>query len=183
MMAPTNSKSHNLSADKLLASVRPVYVRYLGQLSKLIASLPDQGASLEARLTADSFCAGEHFSIAQGFALRSFYPVLGESFPELEAVGFSPADLINRSHEIIKLLEGLPLSAEHHYQSQIEHSAGLAELVQSPNDYVMEFGLPNFFFHWSLGYATLRGQGLNLGKADFDGLHFYPDGFSFVETE
>jgi uncharacterized protein len=30
-----------------------------------------------------------------------------------------------------------------------------------------------------MAYASLRMAGLSIGKADFDGLHSYPDEFSF----
>ncbi len=41
------------------------------------------------------------------------------------------------------------------------------------------YGLPNFFFHLTMGYAALRAAGVRLGKADFDGFHSYPDDFRF----
>jgi hypothetical protein len=41
------------------------------------------------------------------------------------------------------------------------------------------FGMPNFLFHTSLAFAILRAQGVEIGKADFDGLHDYPPGFRF----
>ena len=40
-------------------------------------------------------------------------------------------------------------------------------------------GMPNFFFHLTMGYAALRAAGVPLGKADFDGFHVYPEGFEF----
>ena len=30
-------------------------------------------------------------------------------------------------------------------------------------------------------YAVLRADGVAIGKADFDGLHAYPEGFSFTD--
>lgn len=37
----------------------------------------------------------------------------------------------------------------------------------------------NFFFHYSMVYAIARQAGVPVGKADFDGYHLYPHGFSF----
>jgi hypothetical protein len=34
--------------------------------------------------------------------------------------------------------------------------------------------LPNLYFHLVAAYIALRGAGVPLGKADFDGLHAYP---------
>ena len=36
-------------------------------------------------------------------------------------------------------------------------------------DYVLQFGLPNFYFHVVTGYAILRHEGVPLGKNDFLG--------------
>jgi hypothetical protein len=37
------------------------------------------------------------------------------------------------------------------------------------SDYVLQFGLPNFYFHIVTAYAILRNQGVSLGKNDFLG--------------
>jgi hypothetical protein len=36
-------------------------------------------------------------------------------------------------------------------------------------DYVVQFALPNYYFHLTTAYAILRNQGLQLGKMDFIG--------------
>lgn len=36
-------------------------------------------------------------------------------------------------------------------------------------DYIIEAGLPNFYFHASMAYAILRHNGVDLGKVDFLG--------------
>lgn len=36
-------------------------------------------------------------------------------------------------------------------------------------DYLLSFALPNFYFHASMAYAVLRGQGLSIGKMDWLG--------------
>jgi hypothetical protein len=38
-----------------------------------------------------------------------------------------------------------------------------------PHDYVVQFGLPNFYFHVITAYAILRHKGVQLGKNDFIG--------------
>ncbi len=40
-------------------------------------------------------------------------------------------------------------------------------------DFLFQYALPNFFFHLATAYAILRGHGVPLGKADYDGLHKY----------
>jgi hypothetical protein len=37
------------------------------------------------------------------------------------------------------------------------------------NDYLLAFGLPNFYFHATTAYSILRHNGVDVGKADFLG--------------
>ena len=41
--------------------------------------------------------------------------------------------------------------------------------VLTGNDYVVDFALANFFFHYTTAYAILRHNGVELGKPDFIG--------------
>jgi hypothetical protein len=36
-------------------------------------------------------------------------------------------------------------------------------------DYLLNFALPNFYFHFITAYNILRNQGVEIGKADFIG--------------
>ena len=56
----------------------------------------------------------------------------------------------------------------------IRHRAGHADIDQTAEQFLFLFGLPNFFFHMTMGYAALRQAGVVLGKEDFDGIHSYP---------
>jgi hypothetical protein len=42
-------------------------------------------------------------------------------------------------------------------------------LTFSPEDYILQFSLPNFFFHLSTAYDILRHKGVPLGKMDYLG--------------
>jgi len=60
-----------------------------------------------------------------------------------------------------------------------EDFAGAADSKVSPaflggkwlrgEDYLVTLGVPNFYFHVTTAYAILRGNGVDLGKADFIG--------------
>ena len=52
-------------------------------------------------------------------------------------------------------------------------------LTFTGQDYLLNFVLPNLYFHQAMLYVALKQAGVRLGKADFDGLHDYPEGFSF----
>ncbi len=161
----------------LYSATVPVFRHYLPRILT-IAGRP--GADLTGRLAEGSFTAGEHLVVAQGFALRTVFPVLGRMVPETSTEAPTVGGLQGRHVEVMRHLGSLTTDDFTATEvRQITHRAGEGEVSQGVEDYVLLFGLPNFFFHLSLGYAILRGQGVEVGKADFDGLHSYPPGFRF----
>ena len=122
----------------------PVFRHYLSRIGDIVAVAGPD--ALDARI-ADSFPARQKFATAAGLALR-----LARALPG----AMTPADFAGAETRVIR------------------HGASLADLEQSGSDFLFLFGLPNFFFHLTMGYAALRAAGVPLGKADFDGLHAYP---------
>lgn len=155
-----------------LASV-PVFRHYLTQMSGMVERA---GREAMAARIADSFPASQQFATAAGFALRVACPLAGRDVPDLpQALG--PRLAVARA-----LLGAMkPAEFEGAEQRIIRHRAGLADLEQTGAEFLHLYGLPNFFFHLTMGYAALRQAGVPLGKADFDGFHSYPAGFSFTE--
>jgi len=154
----------------LYAASVPVFRHYVSQ----IAAMSVRGqASLDARI-GDSFPAGQQFATAAGFVLRVCCPLTGRTVPEL------PAPLGLRLMAVQAVLASLtPADFVGAAERQFTHQAGQAQLTQTGADFLHLYGLPNFFFHLTMGYAALRVAGVGLGKADFDGLHAYPPGFRF----
>jgi uncharacterized protein len=149
----------------------PVFRHYLARISDM-AERAGPGA-LTARI-ADAFPASQQFATAAGFALRIACPLAGREVPDLpQALG--PRLAVARA----MLGARAPADFEGAATRIIRHRAGFAELEQTGAEFLYLYGLPNFFFHLTMGYAALRAAGVPLGKADFDGLHSYPDGFSF----
>lgn len=153
-----------------LASV-PVFRHYLSRISDIVAVAgPD---ALDARI-ADSFPARQQFATAAGFALRVTCPLAGREVPDLpQALG--PRLAVARA----MLGAMTPAEFEGAETRVIRHQAGFAVLEQTGLEFLQLYGLPNFFFHMTMGYAALRAAGVPLGKADFDGFHSYPAEFRF----
>ena len=141
---------------------------------------PDVGPKeLAARLAPDMFdCASQLRTVAI-FALRATYPLTGQDYEQrqFEATPYGLRSRIGHAQGQIGLLT--PADFDGAAARIISHRAGFADLAQSAPDYLHHFALPNLWFHLSLAYATLRANGIALGKADFDGLHSYPEGFRF----
>jgi hypothetical protein len=149
----------------------PVFRHYLSRVSDIVAVAgPD---ALDARI-ADSFPARQQFATAAGFALRIACPLAGREVPDLPQ-GLGPRLAVARA-----LLGSMtPADFEGAETRVIRHRAGFADLEQTGAEFLHLYGLPNFFFHLTMGYAALRAAGVPLGKADFDGFHSYPADFRF----
>jgi uncharacterized protein len=149
----------------------PVFRHYLSRVSDIVAVAgPD---ALDARIN-DSFPARQQFATAAGFSLRITCPLAGREVPDLPQ-GLGPRLAVARA-----LLGSMtPADFEGAEARVIRHRAGFADLEQSGAEFLHLYGLPNFFFHLTMGYAALRAAGVPLGKADFDGFHFYPADFHF----
>jgi uncharacterized protein len=149
----------------------PVFRHYLARVAAMAEKAGPE--ALDARI-ADAFPAGEQFATAAGFALRITCPLAGREVPNLpQALGPRLA--------VARAMLGAMTPAEFDGAETriIRHKAGFAEIEQSGADFLFLYGLPNFFFHLTMGYAALRAAGVPLGKADFDGFHSYPEGFHF----
>lgn len=149
----------------------PVFRHYLSRVSDIVAVAgPD---ALDARI-ADSFPARQQFATAAGFALRIACPLAGREVPDLPQ-GLGPRLAVARA-----LLGSMtPADFDGAETRIIRHQAGFAVLEQTGAEFLHLYGLPNFFFHLTMGYAALRAAGVALGKADFDGFHSYPADFRF----
>jgi hypothetical protein len=144
----------------------PVFRHYLGRAQDMAEKA---GPDLMLAQIADSFPVGQHFATAAGFALRATCPLAGRELPDM------PRALAPRLAVVRATLGAMkPAEFEGAEARIISHKAGFAELDQTAEQFLHLFGLPNFFFHLTMGYASLRAAGLVLGKEDFDGLHSYP---------
>jgi uncharacterized protein len=149
----------------------PVFRHYLARVADLAERAGPE--ALDARL-ADAFPAGQQFAVAAGFALRVACPLAGREVPSLpQALG--PRLAVARA----MLGAMVPADFEGAETRIIRHRAGFAELEQTGAEFLHLYGMPNFFFHLTMGYAALRAAGMRLGKADFDGFHSYPEDFHY----
>ena len=151
----------------------PVFRHYLSRIGGMVEAAGRE--ALDARI-ADAFPARQQFATAAGFAMRVACPLAGRAVPDLP-------DALGPRLAVARALLGAMKPAEFDGAEAriIRHRAGFADLEQSGAEFLYLFGLPNFFFHLTMGYGALRAAGVPLGKADFDGFHRYPDGFSFSD--
>lgn len=161
--------------ETTLATFRHYVDRIDAVLDKL-TDHPEAAEILDSKLAADMFSTGQQFAVALNVAARGVYQVAGRALPEFPE-RFDLATLREFAAELRQGLAGI--SVADLSEARVRHVAGFAELEQEALDFMIRFALPNMMFHFGMGYAGLRAAGVPLGKADFDGLHIYPEGFSF----
>ena len=125
---------------------------------------------LNARLYPDMLAFTRQIQIACDFARGTGARLAGQETPVHEDKEQSFAELVERVDRTIDYLRTLG-------QAQIDGSEG-REIVRpirgepkkfSGLNYLLQFALPNFFFHATTAYAILRHNGVELGKADYIG--------------
>lgn len=166
-----------MSISMYQASV-PVFVRMLANLKTILgkasayveAKKIEESVLLNARLSPDMFPLTRQVHIATDFARGTGARLAGSETPVYEDNEKTFAELISRVDRTIGYLRTLK-------PEQIDGSEG-REIVRpvrgepkkfSGINYLLQFALPNFYFHTTTAYDILRHNGVELGKADFIG--------------
>jgi len=156
----------------------PVFVKMLGNMKAILekaaahaqARKIDESAFLTARIFPDMLPFTSQVHIATDFARGTCARLSGAEPPSIENDEKSIADLISRVERSIAYVKSLK-------PEQIDGSEG-REIVRkvrgndvkfTGQDYLLNFALPNFYFHMSMLYALLRKGGVEIGKMDFIG--------------
>ncbi|MBI2382424.1 MAG: DUF1993 domain-containing protein [Gammaproteobacteria bacterium] len=155
----------------------PVFIRMLSNLKSMLAKAKtyaqdkkvDESVLLQARLFPDMFPLVRQVQIAGDFAKGAGARLAGVEVPKYEDNETSFDELIARLARTIDFLSGL----------KAEQFEGCAERVITlpfrPDQpmkgevYLIDFAIPNFYFHVTTAYALLRHNGLAIGKQDFVG--------------
>jgi uncharacterized protein len=158
----------------------PVLRQMLGSLKDILAKTEahatarklDPDALLQARLFPDMFPLARQVLIACDFAKGVAARLAGAevpSYPDADRPGF--ADLNGRIDTVLAFIEGLPVEAFADAATRtITIQPGTARERQFPGEqYLLHYGLPQFFFHVTTAYALARHNGVELGKRDYMG--------------
>jgi hypothetical protein len=156
----------------------PVFLRSLTNLSAVLGKAAESAkvrkieeeVFIRARLAADMLPLAEQIQFviihAKGVGAR----LAGLEIPEFGSAEASFADLQHRIAKTVSFLQGLSAS-------QIDGSESRAVVLNlqgkkitfTGQDYLLNFALPNFYFHHAIAYAILRHNGVEIGKADYLG--------------
>jgi len=160
----------------------PVFLRYLDRLDGLVEAAESHakerriGVSdlLRASIAPDMLPFETQVLIAANFALRACFPLAGKPIPPYGEFPNTAQGLHLRIAHVAGLLKTLRAAEfEGRDSAVLESKAGNALVLLKAPEFLLQYALPNFFFHITAAYAILRGQGVAVGKENFDGFHSY----------
>lgn len=156
----------------------PVFVKALNNLSAIMtkaeaeiaARKMDPAVFVNLRLAPDMFPFSRQIQIASDVAKGCIARLAGieiPSYPDNEATF---AELHERINKTIKFIQSVkPEQIDGTDDKQVIVKAGPRELKFKGEFYLLNFALPNVFFHVTTAYAILRHNGIQIGKSDYLG--------------
>ena len=156
----------------------PAFLRTLSSLSAILdkaaahaaARKIDPSVLLNTRLYPDMFPLVRQVQLASDFAKGAGARLAGmepPKYPDTEA-GFD--ELKTRLGKTVDFLKGLkPAQIDGSEDRQITLTIGGEPHTFKGQPYLVNFALPNFYFHVTAAYAILRHCGVEIGKRDFVG--------------
>jgi hypothetical protein len=157
----------------------PVFVRALGNLRHVLQQGEAHATAkniapevlLQTRLIPDMLPLVRQVQIATDMATRGSARLAGaepQGFPDEETTFEQLYARIDRALEVLRAFTAAQVDGSEERQvSFMTRTAG--EMRFTGQDYLLQYVLPNLFFHCTTAYAILRAAGASLGKADFLG--------------
>ena len=159
----------------------PVFKQMLGGLSQVLRKAEahatekkiDPNALLQARLFPDMFALLRQVQVASDFAKSVSARLAGVDVPKLEDNEQTFAELQARIATVLAFIEGLDAAKfDEAATREIVTQAGTPKEKRfTGQSYLLNYGLPHFFFHTTTAYAILRHNGVEVGKKDYIGTY------------
>jgi hypothetical protein len=156
----------------------PVFLRGLRNLSAILtkaaAEAPEKGlepsALLEKRLAPDMFPLVRQVQIASDHAKGAMARLAGVEVPKFEDTEASFDELQQRLSRVRDFVQSVNADqVDGSEERAVVLRIGGQDMTFSGQTYLLQFALPNFYFHLTTAYAILRQNGISIGKRDFIG--------------
>jgi hypothetical protein len=156
----------------------PVLLRALDQLSAILGKAEAHAATakiepaalLQARLAPDMLTLAGQVQRASDTAKGTAVRLSGVANPSFADDETSFADLQARIAKTHAFLAGIDAALfEDSAERMLDIKIGAVQRTFRGDDYLLGFGLPNFFFHVTTAYDILRHNGVPIGKMDYLG--------------
>ena len=156
----------------------PVFIRMFNNLSSILTKAShyaeekkiDPAVLINARLAPDMFTLARQIQIASDAAKGC-----GARLAQIEIPSYTDTEttFTELSERITKTIQFLKSIDKDKFEGSEEREVIMKvpgrDLHFSGQDYVMNFVLPNFYFHVTTAYNILRHNGVAIGKMDFLG--------------
>jgi hypothetical protein len=156
----------------------PVFLRTLTNLNAILSKAAahaqakkiDDAVLLNARLFPDMLPFSKQVHIATDFARGTTARLAGLEVPVFEDNEKTFAELMARVERTLEyLLTFKPAQIDGSETREIVRPIGGQPKKFTGINYLLQFALPNFYFHATMTYAILRHSGIEVGKMDFIG--------------
>jgi hypothetical protein len=156
----------------------PVLDKLLGNLSTILSKAAawaetrkiEPAVLINARLAPDMFTLARQVQIACDFAKGAPARLAGVEPPKFADNETTFADLLARIEKTRKSLVGYSAAQVDGSEArQIKLKFGAQEMEFTGLVYLLNVVMPNFYFHYTMVYAILRHNGLELVKRDYLG--------------
>ena len=150
----------------------PVFVKALTNMRAWLdkaAAEKNESDLLEARLAPDMRPLPAQYQMASDTAKNAIGRLCGIEAPSMADTESSFEELRERCEKTIAFIESVDpaiLAASETREIELRFPNGMGYRWIG-RDYLVDFALPNFFFHVTTAYAILRAAGVSLGKPDF----------------
>jgi len=123
-----------------------------------------------ARLYPDMFALARQVQIATDHAKGSLARLAGVEPPKYEDTETTFDELEARIQKTLAYVKTFkPEQIDGTEGKEIVLTFGTQKFPFNGQTYLIQFALPNFYFHTSMAYAILRHNGVEIGKRDFMG--------------
>jgi uncharacterized protein len=156
----------------------PVYVRQLNALSAILDKAAayvaerkiEPSAIIQARLYPDMLPLVTQVQAACSHARRAAARLSGAEPAKVDGNETTFADLhalIDKTVESLKQVDAKTMDGME--DREVTFPVGERQMTMSADHYLLQFSMPNFYFHVTAAYCILRHNGLEIGKVDFMG--------------
>jgi hypothetical protein len=128
----------------------------------------DPTVLLNYRLAPDMFALTRQVQLVTDFAKSTMARLAGQEVPKYEDTEKTIPELKARIAKVTGYVQGFkPGDLEGSESRDVTLPIGGQPMTFKGQDYLVNFALPNFYFHATAAYAILRHCGVNVGKRDF----------------
>ena len=159
----------------------PVFKQLLQSLNAILCKAEahalnenlDPSLLLQARLSPDMYPLTRQIQIATDFAKGVTARLANMEVPVFEDCEQSIEELKARISKTLAFIESVSASAIDGSEAReiITRPGTPKEKRFTAENYLLHYGIPQFFFHVTTAYAILRNQGVAIGKLDFMGTY------------